>query len=112
LDPKQLELEISQNHRTGAVDLFVLQRDASGNVVSAEKQHIAVNLDEKQYEYLSQAAMVLDKHVTLDPHTAEIRVVLRDAASGSVGSVTFPATAILNAVTQPLTPASTAPTPK
>jgi len=97
LDPKQLQLQISQNHRTGAVDLFVIQRDASANILAAEKQHIPVNLEEKQFEYLSKAAMVLDKHLTVDPRSTEIRVVLRDATSGTLGSVTIPTKAIPSA---------------
>jgi len=90
-------VDVSQNHRTGAVDLFVIQRDASANILAAEKQHIPVNLEEKQFEYLSKAAMVLDKHLTVDPRSTEIRVVLRDATSGTLGSVTIPTKAIPSA---------------
>lgn len=91
IDPKQLSLEVSQDHRKGALDLFVLQRDAAGGILSREKQHIGVNLEEQQFEYLVRAAMVLDKHVTVEPQAIEIRVVVRDAASGILGSVTLPA---------------------
>jgi hypothetical protein len=34
--------------------------------------------------------MVLDRHVTIAPESTELRVVLRDAGSGSLGSVTIP----------------------
>ena len=95
LDPKQLQLEISQDHRKGAVDLFLLQLDAAGNMLAAEKQHIGVNLEEKQYEYLSRAAMVLDKHVVLKPESTELRVVIRDAGSSVLGSVSLPVSAFL-----------------
>lgn len=97
IDPKQLLLQNSGDHRKGAVDLFFLQRDASGNRVAAEKQHIELNLEEKQYEYLTKAAMVLDRHLTIAPQSTEIRVVLRDTGSGSLGSVTIPTTALTSA---------------
>jgi len=95
IDPKQLLLQDSGDHRKGAVDLFFLQRDATGKQVAAEEQHIELNLEEKQYEYLSKAAMVLDRHVTVTPRATELRVVLRDAGSGSLGSVTLPTKAFL-----------------
>ena len=88
-DPKQLLLQSSGDRRKGAVDLFFLQRDASGKRVAAEEQHLGLNMEEKQYEYLSKVAMVLDRHVTIAPQSAELRVVLRDAGSGSLGSVTL-----------------------
>ena len=59
------------------------------------RSHLELNLENKQYEYLSKVAMVLDRHVTLAPEATEIRVVLRDAASGSLGSVTVPTTALM-----------------
>jgi len=95
IDPKQLLLQNSGDHRKGAVDLFFLQRDAAGNRIAAEKQHIELNLEEKQYEYLTKAAMVLDRHLTIAPQSTEIRVVLRDTGSGSLGSVTIPTAALL-----------------
>ena len=95
IDPRQLLLQDTGDHRKGAVDLFFLQRDASGQRVAAEEQHLALNLDEKQYEYLSKVALVLDRHVTIAPQATELRVVLRDAGSGSLGSVTLPTVAFL-----------------
>jgi VWFA-related protein len=95
IDPKQLLLQSSGDRRKGAVDLFFLQRDAAGKRVAAEEQHLELNIEEKQYEYLSKVAMVLDRHVTIAPQSTELRVVLRDARSGSLGSVTLPAMAFL-----------------
>ncbi len=94
IDPKQLFLQSSGDHRKGAVDLFFLQRDASGKRVAAEEQHFELNLEEKQYEYLSKVAMVLERHVTIAPQSTELRVVLRDAGSGMLGSVTMPTASI------------------
>jgi VWFA-related protein len=95
IDPKQLLLQDSGDHRKGAVDLFFLQRDASGKRVAAEKQHLDLNFETKQYEYLSKVSMVLERHVTIAPESTELRVVLRDASSGSLGSVTLPTDAFL-----------------
>jgi hypothetical protein len=94
IDPKQLLLQNSGDHRKGGVDLFFLQRDASGNRVAAEKQHIDLNLEAKQYEYLAKVALVLDRHLTIAQQSTEIRVVLRDSGSGLLGSVTLPTKAL------------------
>jgi hypothetical protein len=90
IDPKQLLLQGSGDHRKGAVDLLFLQRSAAGAILAEEKQHVDLNLDEKQFQYLAKAAMVLDRHVTIQPRSAEIRVVIRDAGSGTVGSIAMP----------------------
>ena len=104
IDPKQLLLQSSGDHRKGAVDLFFLQRDAAGKQVAAEEQHLALNIEEKQYEYLSKVALVLDRHVKIAPQSTELRVVLRDAGSGSLGSVTLPAIALRPTGENPSTP--------
>jgi len=95
VDPKQLLLQSSGDRRKGAVDLYFLQLDAAGKRVAAEEQHLELNIEVKQYEYLSKVAMVLDRHVTIAPQSTELRVVLRDAGSGSLGSVTLPTDAFL-----------------
>jgi VWFA-related protein len=100
IDPKQLLLRSSDGHRRGALDLFFLQRDATGVSVAAEKQHIDLNLEDKQYEYLAKAAMVLDRHLVIVPQSTEVRIVLRDAGSGSMGSVTVPSAALIASAPQ------------
>jgi VWFA-related protein len=98
IDPKQLLLRSSDGRRKGGLDLFFLQRDATGASVAAEKQHIDLNLEDKQYEYLAKAAMVLDRHLVIVPQSTEVRIVLRDAGSGSMGSVTVPSAALASAL--------------
>lgn len=104
IDPKQLLLQATSDHHKGAVDLFFLQNDANGKRVAAEKQHLELNLENKQYEYLCKVAMVLDRHVTIAPQSTELRVVLRDGGSGSLGSVTLPTKAFLASGENAITP--------
>jgi len=106
LDPKQLLLEVSQGHRKGAVDLYFLQQNSVGAAVASEKQHLAINLEETQYQYLAKVAMVLDRHVSLQPQTTEIRVVMRDAGSGSFGSISLPVQAFVQVDSAPGAPKS------
>jgi VWFA-related protein len=90
IDPKQLLLRGAEKARTGAVDLLFLQRDATGATIAAEQQHIGLNIPLQQYEYLAKTGMILERHVTVKTQSTEIRVVVHDAGSGTVGSITIP----------------------
>jgi hypothetical protein len=80
----------SGDRQKGALDIVFAQRDASGNILAADKQHFDINFEQKQYEFLSKAGMILQRTVTALPQSDEIRVVVRDLGSGAVGSVTIP----------------------
>lgn len=90
LDPKQFLLKESAGRQNGALDMAFVQRDATGNILAGDKQHLEINFEQKQYEFLCKAGMILQRHVTVLPDSDEIRVVVRDLRSGSVGSVTIP----------------------
>lgn len=75
--------------------MYFVQRDEKGVSVAAENQRLGFNLEEKQYEFLSKAGMVLARHLTLDRNAMELRVLVRDTGSDTLGSVTIPATALL-----------------
>jgi VWFA-related protein len=104
VDPKQLLLEQSGDHRKGGVDLLFVQSEASGKRVAAEKQHVDIDLETKQYEHMSAAAMVLGRHLIVSPGATDLRVIVRDAGSGSLGSVTLPITALLQTGADDTTP--------
>jgi VWFA-related protein len=104
LDPKQLLLQDVDEHKKGLLDLYFVQRDAQGETVAAESQRIGLNLEEKQYEYLTTAGMVLVRHVTIAPNAAELRVLVRDAGSEALGSVTAPVNLLLTAGASPPSP--------
>jgi hypothetical protein len=99
LDPKQLLLKIAPNHRQGALDMIFLQNSATGEVAAAEKQHFDVVLDDKQFAYMSTAGLILLRHVTVAPESAQLRVILRDAASGNLGSIAIPVKSLFPSTT-------------
>ncbi len=104
LDPKQFLLKESDSHQRGALDMVFVQRDVSGNLLAGDKQHVDINFEQKQYEYLCKAGMILQRHISILPGSDEIRVVVRDLGSGSVGSVTIPVTAFFPAIASPPLP--------
>jgi VWFA-related protein len=98
LDPKQFLLKESDSRQKGGLDMVFLQRDASGNMLAADKQHFDVNFDQKQYEFLAEAGMILQRKVNVLPQCNEIRVVVRDAGSGGLGSVSIPVKAFFPSI--------------
>ena len=90
LDPKQFLLDDRDNHRQGGLDLLFLQMDIAGKFLAAEKQHFDVNFDHKEYDSLVKSGLILQRRLGIDPASAEICVLVRDAGSGALGSVTFP----------------------
>jgi VWFA-related protein len=90
LNPIQFLLKESGNRQQGALDMAFIQRDAAGNILVGDKQHLGINFEQKQYEFLSKAGMTLQRNVAVLPNSKEIRVVVRDASSGAVGSVNIP----------------------
>jgi VWFA-related protein len=105
LDPKQFLLKETDNRQKGALDMAFVQRDAAGNLLVGDKQHFEVNFDQKQYEFLSKAGMILERHVAVSPQAEEIRVVVRDLRSGAVGSVSIPVKTFFPAEQAPSSPA-------
>jgi VWFA-related protein len=90
LDPKQLLLHQENNRRQGGLDLLFVQIDSIGKFLAAEKQHLDVDFDRKEYDSLAKTGMVLQRRLGINPGSTEIRIFVRDAASGLLGSVTIP----------------------
>lgn len=90
MDPKQFLLSFADGHDTGALDMYYLQRDVRGKILAADKHRLGLNFDPKQYEFLAKAGIIFESHLTMHADTSEIRVVIRDAGSGAMGSVTMP----------------------
>lgn len=95
LDPKQFLLLDHESRRQGGLDLLFLQKDSAGKFLAAEKQHLDVNFTRREYDSLAKAGLILQRKLAIDPASAEIRILVRDAASGTLGSVTIPMKNIL-----------------
>ena len=90
LDPKQFLLQVSGGYHKGALDMMFIQNSLTGEVLAAESQHFDINFTEKQYSDLTASGIVLLRHLTVAPHAAEIRIIVRDAGSSALGSVAIP----------------------
>ena len=99
IDPKQLLLQEQTNgNLKGEVDLFFVQNNDKGEIIAADTQRVNLDLEQKQYEYLTRAGLVMERHETLAPEATEIRVLARDTGSAAVGSVTISVPALTDAL--------------
>lgn len=108
LDPKQLLMQNAGSHQQLAVDLYFVQWDAKRGMVAAGKQRFKLDLDEKQYEDLSKAGLVLTWHLTISPQATEACMLVRDAGSGALGSVMMPVQALIEGAGSSASPAKRA----
>jgi hypothetical protein len=83
-------LKESDSHQKVGLDMLFVQSDAAGAIVAADKQHFDINFEQEQYEYFCRVGIILQRKVGVLPESSEIRVVLRDAGSGGLGSVNIP----------------------
>jgi len=88
------DLQMKQDHHqwTGGVEIVIAQRGPDGNIVSgsARKHSVTLNLKEDLYTQLQKQGLSLSFPVTLDPHSVQLKVLVRDTNSGAIGSVGIP----------------------
>ena len=89
--------------------MMFVQRNNAGEILAADQRHFEINFPQKQYEFLCKAGMILQPSVTVQSQSDEIRVIVRDLGSGSVGSVTLPVKTFFPGEASP---APTTPVPK
>jgi VWFA-related protein len=79
---------------SGAVDVLVAQTTDSGDKVRDMDATQAVALTDQGRTQVQQKGMRLVRTITLRPGALDIRVVVRDATTGAIGSVVIPIAAV------------------
>lgn len=72
---------------SGALDIYVLEQDAAGNVLHQSANRIALKLTPEQYAAYLKSGISFQKSVQPSEGTAVLRVVVQDPSSAAVGSV-------------------------
>jgi hypothetical protein len=67
IDVTQFLLQESDHPHKGSLGLLLVQRNATGAVISAEKQHVELNFDASEFNNLAKVGMVLGRHLVLLP---------------------------------------------
>ena len=74
------------------IDVFLVQKNDRGNQFNGADDTVDLNLTKPQFDkMMASAGLVLpDRTIPLVSQASQLRIVVRDDASGSLGSVTVP----------------------
>lgn len=86
----ELRLKDVDGHRQGSIDAIYMQLGAGDAVLGAEPLTYKVDFSEKEYRAALDNGYELKAPLVIQAATRNLRVVVRDAASGFMGSVTVP----------------------
>lgn len=90
IDRSSIRLEPQGDRWDGRLDLMFVQKDDRGNQYNGEVETLDLRLLQPHYEQVVRDGLVYKKVLNRDRRAKQLRVVVRDAASGSLGSVTVP----------------------
>jgi len=76
----------------GQLNVFIVQKNDRGNQFNGQQDKIELTFSKDKYEKLMKdGALILpDRTVPLVPQATQLRIVVRDEASGTLGSITVP----------------------
>jgi VWFA-related protein len=90
VEPKAISLEPQGDRWAGRLDILIIQKNDKGQVFNGEDDTVNLNLSRENYDKLVKHGFVLRKTVTMASQATMVRVIVRDAPSGTMGSVTIP----------------------
>jgi VWFA-related protein len=97
LDTRELRLVEDQGRWKGAIDVSYVQLGPADKSVLFDYKHLNLNLEQTNYDALMRMGMVLTHDLPVAPKTTVVRVVVREASTGTLGTVTVPLEKYLSA---------------
>jgi VWFA-related protein len=94
VDPKSIMLDPQGDHWAGKLDLLFVEKDEHGAQTYDLDVALALNLKRQNYDKLQQEGLVYRRVLPANGKSSEIRVIVRDASTGAVGSITAPFSAL------------------
>ena len=79
----------------GEVDVYLVERDQRGQEFGRVNDTIAMRLKQSTYEQMLKTGAPYQHAIALSPKADVLRVVVRDARSGDLGSLTIPTAALV-----------------
>jgi hypothetical protein len=73
------------------LEAVFVQRDAHGNLLgTSDMETLPLTLTDDRFRQANQQGLIFQHRVRRDPSAAVLRIVVRDDASGAIGSITVP----------------------
>ncbi|HEY3837771.1 MAG TPA: VWA domain-containing protein [Bryobacteraceae bacterium] len=90
LDPRGIGFEQKADRMNGKVDIFFVQKNDRGNQFNGKDDAITLSLTKDNYTKVMTSGLSYHQIVPLVAQATQLRIVARDDASGTLGSVTVP----------------------
>jgi hypothetical protein len=90
IDPRDINLVLQDGYWVGALDFLFSQRNVEGKVVSSISLNLGMHLPSESHNQLEEKGITFNRTIDIDPNAYLLRVVVRDARSGSIGTVSVP----------------------
>jgi VWFA-related protein len=90
VDANELRLDGKDGRHKGTIDAIYIQLGPGDAVLAAEPLSYKLELSESEYQAILKRGYELLAPLTIQRATRMLRVVVRDGASGTLGSVTIP----------------------
>lgn len=90
IDLATLQLLPENDRHSGEFDILVLQRNETGQTFGRVNDTVMMNFREATYRKLIEEGVPYQRTILIDPKATVLRAVVRDAATGNIGSLTIP----------------------
>lgn len=100
IDVRGLSLEQDGTRTSGHFDLGVVQKNQEGEQFDWMEEGLDLQLTQQSYERVLREGLLYRRTIALNPRATVLRVIVRDTASGNVGSLTIPIKEIAEMVTR------------
>jgi len=90
VDPQGIGLQKNNDRWDGKLDVLLIQKDARGNQFNGRDDTLEMQLKQDKYDIVSKEGLTYRQVIEKQPQATQLRIVVRDASSGQIGSVTVP----------------------
>jgi VWFA-related protein len=94
IQPDGVQLKQDGDRYNGRLDMLIVQRDPRGNEIEAPFDTIELKMLGDTYRKFTTNGLPVRKTLALSARAETLRIVVRDAGSGMIGSLTVPLTGI------------------
>ncbi len=90
IDPRDINLVLQDGRWVGTLDFLFSQRTFDGQIVSSSSKSLVMNLAPETHDQLERDGITFTRTLDVSTTSDLLRIIVRDARSGSIGTVSVP----------------------
>ena len=90
IDPETVSLQSQGDRWSGALDILFMEQDADGRPFKGKNDTLRLRLSAESHRQVARTGLTYRQIVESQPGATELRIVVRDVASGAMGSLSAP----------------------